>query len=92
MDEVYIVTVRGERLYLWRAVDQESLPQAERMLWVRGCSRYSGAKTQEQTSCVAIFQETDEKPRPTCTVNRNGQIAQLWCGEKSGHAHFNALP
>jgi transposase-like protein len=24
MDEVYIVTVRGERLYLWRAVDQES--------------------------------------------------------------------
>jgi putative transposase len=26
MDEVYIVTVRGERLYLWRAVDQESLP------------------------------------------------------------------
>jgi putative transposase len=26
MDEVYIVTVRGERRYLWRAVDQESLP------------------------------------------------------------------
>ncbi len=26
MDEVYIVTVRGERLYFWRAVDQESLP------------------------------------------------------------------
>jgi len=23
MDEVYIVTVRGERLYLWRAVDQD---------------------------------------------------------------------
>ena len=22
MDEVYIVTVRGERRYLWRAVDQ----------------------------------------------------------------------
>jgi putative transposase len=26
MDEVYIVTVRGECRYLWRAVDQESLP------------------------------------------------------------------
>jgi putative transposase len=26
MDEVYIVTVRGERRFLWRAVDQESLP------------------------------------------------------------------
>jgi putative transposase len=26
MDEVYIVTVSGERRYLWRAVDQESLP------------------------------------------------------------------
>jgi putative transposase len=26
LDEVYIVTVRGERRYLWRAVDQESLP------------------------------------------------------------------
>ena len=26
MDEVYIVTVRGERRYLWRALDQESLP------------------------------------------------------------------
>jgi putative transposase len=26
MDEVYIVTVRGEQRYLWRAVDQESLP------------------------------------------------------------------
>ena len=26
MDEVYIVTVRGERRYLWRAVDQESCP------------------------------------------------------------------
>ena len=26
MDEVYIVTVRGERRYLWRAADQESLP------------------------------------------------------------------
>ena len=26
MDEVYIVTVRGERRYLWRTVDQESLP------------------------------------------------------------------
>ena len=25
MDEVYIVTARGERRYLWRAVDQESL-------------------------------------------------------------------
>ena len=23
MDEVYIVTVRGERRYLWRAVDQD---------------------------------------------------------------------
>jgi transposase-like protein len=23
MDEVYIVTVRGERLYLWRAIDQD---------------------------------------------------------------------
>jgi putative transposase len=23
MDEVYIVIVRGERLYLWRAVDQD---------------------------------------------------------------------
>jgi putative transposase len=26
LDEVYIVTVRGERRYLWRVVDQESLP------------------------------------------------------------------
>jgi putative transposase len=26
MDEVYIVTIGGERRYLWRAVDQESLP------------------------------------------------------------------
>jgi putative transposase len=26
LDEVYIVTVRGERRYLWRGVDQESLP------------------------------------------------------------------
>ena len=26
MDEVYIVTVRGECRYLWRAADQESLP------------------------------------------------------------------
>jgi putative transposase len=26
MDEVYIVMVRGERRYRWRAVDQESLP------------------------------------------------------------------
>jgi putative transposase len=26
LDEVYIVTVSGERRYLWRAVDQESLP------------------------------------------------------------------
>ncbi len=27
MDEVHVVTVRGERRYLWRAVDQESLPR-----------------------------------------------------------------
>ncbi len=27
MGEVYIVTVRGERRYLWRAVDQECLPR-----------------------------------------------------------------
>ncbi len=29
LDEVYIVTVRGERRYLWRAVDQESLPMSK---------------------------------------------------------------
>ena len=29
LDEVYIVTVRGERRYLWRAVDQESLPHEQ---------------------------------------------------------------
>jgi len=28
MDEDYIVTVRGERRYRWRAVDQESLKHA----------------------------------------------------------------
>jgi len=27
MDEVFMVTVRGERRYLWRAIDQESLPR-----------------------------------------------------------------
>ena len=31
LDEVYIVTVRGERRYLWRAVDQESLPHERQM-------------------------------------------------------------
>jgi transposase-like protein len=56
MDEVYIVTVRGERRYLWRTVDQERLPhergpaQAKRMLWLkrvlwaRRRSRYPGEK------------------------------------------------
>jgi hypothetical protein len=34
LDEVYIGTVRGERRYLWRAVDQESLPHEKRVLSV----------------------------------------------------------
>ena len=38
-DEVYIMTVSGERRYLWRAVDQESLPHERSECF--GCSECS---------------------------------------------------
>jgi hypothetical protein len=53
--------------------------------------RESILKRLDVMGCRALFQETDERPRSICTVNRNGQAPQLRRGEKSNHVHFNAL-
>jgi len=74
MDEVYIVMIRGERRYLWRAVDQDG-----------DVLDILVQKRKNKQAAVRFFKKL---------MKGQGRSARLIlrCGEKSNHAHFNALP
>jgi putative transposase len=60
LDEVYIVTVRGERQYLWRAVDQESLPHER---YANNRAEVSHEHTREQERQMRRFNSPGQAQR-----------------------------
>ena len=74
IDEVF-VKINGKQHYLWRAVDQDGevvdvFLQARR----RWCC------------CKAFLQAPTEKPWWRTQADRDGQIAELWCGASGGYS------
>lgn len=57
MDEVYIVTVRGERRYLWRAIDQESLPKRSECCGYGDVLDILVQKLKDKQSAVGFFKK-----------------------------------
>jgi putative transposase len=81
MDEVYIVTVRGERLYLWRAVDQDG-DVLDILVQKR---KYKGA-------AVRFFKKLMKGQERSSRKIVTDKLLKLRGGEKRSHAFFNALP
>jgi putative transposase len=93
MDEVYIVTVRGERRYLWRAVDQESLPHER-----SECCGYGDVldilvqKRKDKRAAERFFKKLIKGQGRSAREIVTDKAPKLRCSEKSNHGHFNALP
>ena len=81
MDEVYIMTVRGERRYLWRAVDQDG-----------DVLDILVQKRKDKQAVVRFFKKLMKGQGRSAREIVTDKTSQLRRGEESHHAHFNALP
>ena len=79
MDEVYILAVRGERLYLSRAVDQNG-DILDKLV----------QKRKNKGAAVSFFKSL-MKGQQLCQENCHRPATKLRGVEKSSHAFFNAL-